>query len=292
MFGRGSIAMGLAATVTLVSLVGCTLRIGETDVFRPPSLEAREDIALRKESELVAEFGATVSHETREFGGIPIALTRAAPQGLAPDAPLLVSCSGNASDRYSTGTTYAAKLLPFGEAVLFDYPGYGDSGGEATVADIEAMADDFIAWVEAEAGERPLVFWGHSLGGFVCSDLAKRSQSVDMVVLETTARNVSEVAKAWKPWWAPVRLRTDEDLARFDTADALADFMGPVVVIGAKHDEVLPVELHRSLARALPSPFASYIEIADANHFSAGFSPKAVAKIEASLAALERAGKS
>ena len=284
MLGRGSIACAASFIALAAILTGCSLQIGEDDVFRPPSHPARADLELRFEDELREDFGAVVSHSRQAFGGIDIALTRVRPKGATDVTPLVVSCSGNASDRYSTGTNYAAKILPFGEAVLWDYPGYGDSGGRATVAQVQQMADAFTDWLEAEAVGRPLILWGHSLGGFICADLAARTDAVDGVILETTARNIDEIAKAWRPWWAPVRFRPVDGLERFDTADALEGVSAPILVIGAGRDEVLPVELHRSLARAIDAPIVSYVEAEAANHASAGFSrttTEAVARLVA-----------
>ena len=272
MLGRGSITCAVCLAAVTAVLTGCSLQIGEDDVFRPPSLPVRADLGLRFEDELHRDFNADVTHTRQGFGGIDLALTRVTPTTATARTPLIVSCSGNASDRYSTGTNYAAKLLPFGEALLWDYPGYGDSGGRATVAQVEQVADEFVEWIAGEAADRPLIFWGHSLGGFICADLASRTEATDAVILETTARNIDEIAKAWRPWWAPVRFRPVDGLERFDTADALAEFDGPILVIGAGRDQVLPVELHRSLARALKAPLVSYVESETANHASAGYS--------------------
>ena len=270
---------GLAVAVALLvaGLSGCVMRIGEGDVFLPPAVaDDRDTLEFDREDELRSEFGATVTHQRLELADTRIAVTRARAADMPDAAPLIVSCSGNASDRPRTGTNYAAKLLPFGEAVLWDYPGYGDSEGTASVAELAAVSDAFALWLSEQAGERPLILWGHSLGGFVCSELARRTDAVDAIILETTARNVDEVAGAWKPWWAPVRLRPDEGLTSFDTANALAGFPGPILVVGAGRDKVLPIELHRSLADAIDAPFVSYLEIPEATHYSAGFDPRTV----------------
>ena len=267
----------LAAATLLLTLPACAMNIGDDQVFMPPSLDsARTGMAFEGEETLATEFDATVTHEIVEFGNTPIAVSRVSAPGSA-SAPLIVSCPGNAADRPRTGTDYASKILPFGEAVIFDYPGYGDSGGTPTATNISRIGKPFMDWAAAQAGSRPLILWGHSLGGFVCAEFASRSDAVDAVILETTARNVGEVGRAWKPWWAPVRLRPTDDLAAYDTADALADFSGPVLILGAGRDGVLPVELHRSLAAALPR--ATYLELEGATHYSAGFDPRTVAAI-------------
>lgn len=277
----------LLASALALAATACTVRIDEGQVFRPPetSPQARAPLALVGEEALADEFGAEVAHSVQRFGGEDIAVTLVtAPGGDGSPRPLILSCSGNASDRPSSGVSYAAKLLPHGDAVLFDYPGYGDSSGTASVEAIERVRPDLMAWVRERAGDRPLVLWGHSLGGFVCAEFARES-GADAVVLETTARNVVEVGRAWRPWWAPVRLRPTPGLARFDTAAALAEFGGPVLILGAGRDRVLPVGLHRSLAEALPD--AQYLEMAEATHYSAGFDPRAVEAVSRLVAQLD-----
>ena len=260
-------------------LAGCSLSIDSTDVFRPQAVPGdRAPLALLGEAELSAETGATFRHEVLELGGQRIAVTEARRPGASA---VFLHCGGNASDRPSEGAFYARKLLPLGDALLWDYPGYGDSAGTPDAASIEAAGGDLLQWAERRAAGRPLILWGHSLGGFVCAQLASRSDAVDAVVLEATARNVDEVAKAWKPWWLPARIRPDASLRTFDTATALKNFPGPVVIIGAERDGVLPVELHRSLADALPE--AEYVEVADGNHYTAGPSPEARAAVERML---------
>ena len=278
---------GMAACLAvLLAASGCKMVISENDVFRPQRVtQDRGPLAMEREDTLRREFAADVSHSLETFGGQPIAVTEITRGG---KDPMLVSCSGNASDRVNSGANYAAKLLPYGDVILFDLPGYGDSPGRPTVDAISGMAPDFVAWVDAKAGERPLIFWGHSLGGFVCAELASQSSAVDAIILETTARNVREVAKAWKPWWAPLRLRPEESLEAFDTAEALSGFPGPVLVIGAGRDSVLPVELHRSLAESIPAPLTRYIELPDATHYSAGFDPGTVKAVEEMVAQISR----
>jgi pimeloyl-ACP methyl ester carboxylesterase len=265
------------------------MTIDEGDVFRPQRVsQDRAPLAMLRETELQTEFGVAPTHSLETFGGLEVAVTRAARSDSGPQTPLILSCSGNASDRVNTGTNYAAKLLPHGDAVLFDYPGYGDSPGAASVANLQTLTPDLVKWIEAQAGDRPLIFWGHSLGGFICAELAAASRGVDAIILETTARNVQEIAKAWKPWWAPVRLRPDPGLMSFDTADALSGFPGPVLIIGAGRDSVLPVKLHRDLASAVAAPLARYIELPEATHYSAGFDPLTVEAVQNLVADLNR----
>ena len=271
---RYKFALGAGAVLILGVGAGLAngLHIDEGVVFQPRPHIPREALTLRGEDQFDA-----VRHERVELGGQTLAIST-----FGPDAgPLLVNCFGNAADRRSSGEQYAGKLAPHGQALLWDYPGYGDSAGKPSVGAIEAAAPELVALIEARAGDRPLIYWGHSLGGFVCSTLAAQSEQADALVLETTAASIRSVAKAWTPEGVPLRVSFDQSLLRFDTPAVLDGFTAPVLVIGAGRDRVLPVELARELAETLEADGLDvrYLELPEANHFAAGFAPRAQAAV-------------
>lgn len=236
--------------------------IDENVVFMPVQRPDRVALSIRGEGDLI-----NITHERAVLGGETIALTTV---GL-DEGPLIVSCFGNASDRYEHGVDYVAKIAPYGQVLLWDYPGYGDSSGAATVEAVERVATALVPLIKARAAGRPILYWGHSLGGFVCSNLAAKTDHVAGLILETTAPSIRSVAAAWTPESIPLRVTFDEDLLRYDIPAALAGLDTAILIIGAGRDRVLPVALSRELADALPN--AAYLEIPMATHFSAGFDP-------------------
>ncbi|RZJ39473.1 MAG: alpha/beta fold hydrolase, partial [Brevundimonas sp.] len=101
--------------------------------------------------------------------------------------PLILFCGGNMFRRAAAGGYRAQVLAPFGDALMFDYPGYGDTAGLDNFANFravgEVVADE--ARRQADAEGRKLIVWGHSLGGIVCAGAAQRAHA-DLLVLETT----------------------------------------------------------------------------------------------------------
>lgn len=187
--------------------------------------------------------------------------------------PLIVHCGGSTAARQDSGTLYGLKLIEFGDALLFDYPGYGDSPGKTSTQSLRAMntaVSDFVK--KGLIDGRPLILWGHSLGGFVCTELLAEFETVDGLVLETSARNAKEVAAVATPWFAKpfVRVVISEEVARFDNVDALAGKDVPILVLGAGQDRTLPVRLSRDLADALTDAGhnVAYFEFENANHIS------------------------
>ena len=118
-------------------LSGCTVSITEREVFQPNEEQRREggtDLALDNEQELPAEVSLTHFRQPVRGGQMAITIAKTSARRL------IVHCGGNASERKSDGVGQLQKLIPFGNALLFDYPGYGDSeGGDGRrLADREA----------------------------------------------------------------------------------------------------------------------------------------------------------
>lgn len=280
--------MRLLASFTLAVLVAaCSIRIDDASVFRPMDHPAPAETVEQLSRWPLGELRAVVPEAEARHGFIDSGETRIAYTLVSKPGehrPLIVYCGGNGSDRFHSGVYFARKTLPWGDVVMFDYPGYGDSPGRASAASLERAAPDISALARELSHDRELVFWGHSLGGFVCSRLVRETPETDGVILEATARNALEIGRAWRPWYAPfVRLSVEDSLARFDVAEALGDFHGPILLLGGGRDRVLPVRLSRSLSEALRThgarvtyvefPLAEHLDIARQPDFPAAASP-------------------
>ena len=212
-----------------------------------------------------------LSHDVLNYGNQQLAITHVARDGAA--RPLVVHCGGNASDRYESGTLYAQKIISFADVLIFDYPGYGDSTGNADAGSLRAANQALADYINGElATRRPLILWGHSLGGFVCAELAGRLWAVDGIILETTATNAEDVTKAVIPWYAKpfIRARVSESLGAYDIVDTLSTASEPILILGAAKDKTLPVKLSRKLSEGLMAAGrdVTYVEFPDANHLS------------------------
>ena len=261
-----------------LSLQGCALRIAENDVFRANEANRRDASApLTLDGESTLPDWVTLGHRRHSTTIGSVAITLAD----APGDRLILHCGGNASDRKSDGVSYLKKLTNFGDVLIFDYPGYGDSQGQPTTPHFEAAVAGVAARARALMQERALsqiIVWGHSLGGFVCSRMAAQlHEKVSHVVLEASARSAQQVAEVWTPWYATpfVSVNIAEGLASYDNAQALSRFGGKVLVLGAGKDRTLPPRLSRRLHDALQvtGADASYREFSKADHFDIGDQP-------------------
>jgi fermentation-respiration switch protein FrsA (DUF1100 family) len=126
--------------------------------------------------------------------------------------------------------------------VLAEYRGYGRSAGRPSE---EAIAEDLRA-LHARLRAHPLVdasrlvYHGRSLGGGAACTLLDRHPP-RALILESTFTSVVDVAGAMG---VPAFLIVD----RFDSAQAVRGYRGPLLVFHGTRDRVIPVEHGRRLA--------------------------------------------
>jgi pimeloyl-ACP methyl ester carboxylesterase len=271
---------------------GCAYNIGEQFFFVPkPAEQLVTDPALMRivGEELITSpaaegdknftpitqprLPATLVKELHPFGkeGRQVAVIHASPANAKAGEPLIVYCGGNASDMINRGVYYVNKLLPWGELLLWDYPGFGHSNGAPWASSFDDVFAEMVPWIDEQAKDRPLVLWGHSIGGLICSRIARTSREVDAIILETTALSPQRLAKD-RTWALPiVDVQVQGDWRSFDIPEMLSAFAGPVMVIGAEEDKTLVVNLAREVDAALKAKGldVTYVEYAGKGHMDA-----------------------
>jgi len=126
---------------------------------------------------------------------------------------------------------------------ILEYPGYGARQGAPTENSLVAAALEGIDLLP-----RRIVLLGESLGSAVaCQAAARRRESVAGLVLLTPFDSLITVAQKHYPVIPSGLILRD----RYESSRALQDFHGPVSVIMAEHDTIVPAESTRRL-------FASY----------------------------------
>lgn len=157
-----------------------------------------------------------------------------------------------------------ARWFPGRTVYLLAYRGYGASDGapaaDAILADALAFFDD----VQARHPGRPVSAIGRSLGSGVASYVASR-RPVDRLALVTPFDSLANVARAHYRW-LPVRWLLRE---RYPAVDWLDAYPGPVLVLRAGRDEVVPARNTDALLERLPRAEAVAIEAAGHNDLQA-----------------------
>lgn len=273
--------VGLVLAAALPLSACLTAQVPEGAFFYPDARVAAEKIRLEPGVDLPASAEAVAV----PYPGGTVGITRVR-TGRA-DAPLILFCGGNLFRRAVYGGNAARKLTLFGDVLMFDYPGYGDTSGTADYAGFHAAGEAVAALArrQADAEGRRVIAWGHSLGGPVCAQAA-RSMNADALVLEATtpsARAAVDDMLGWKR--AVVRVRLAPALAAIDVPAALDGYPGKVVVLEAGRDKTLPPSLSRALARGLEarSVAVERLVFPNADHHDIGDQPDFQARVAAAL---------
>jgi len=152
--------------------------------------------------------------------------------------------AGAASDR----DYYVGALAPLGFRVLLaEYPGYGGRPGKPGEKTFVRDAHETLMMASKQYGG-PLYLLGESLGCGVVAAAAKHSPvPIRGIILITPWDTLRSVAKHRYPW-LPVGLFLRD---AFDSIGNLKTYGGPVAVIGAERDEVIPLRHAQALYDAL-----------------------------------------
>ncbi|MCO5045089.1 MAG: lysophospholipase [Kiritimatiellae bacterium] len=136
---------------------------------------------------------------------------------------------------------------------IFDYRGYGRSGGwitteQGTYRDARAAYEV----VRARYGDQenpPVVAYGSSLGAAIASQLAL-DQPVRAAVFEAGFNNTIDVGK-WLYPWLPVRWIVK---FRYETDRRVAQLHIPKLFAHSREDTLIPIELGQKLFAAAAEP--------------------------------------
>lgn len=184
--------------------------------------------------------------------GTPIHAWWAAPDDWAPARGATLFCHGNAGNVSQWGQGFAGWQARLRTAILlFDYPGYGKSGGRPSEDGCYAATDaayDWLTDVKRVRGE-DVVLLGKSLGCGVATDLAARRPHRSLVLCSAFT-SFPELAQDKYPW-LPCRW-----LARnqFDNLHKIAACRGPVFIAHGTADALIPFAHGQRLFAAAPEP--------------------------------------
>lgn len=146
---------------------------------------------------------------------------------------------------------YALALEARGyRVVLAEYPGYGGRGGELSEDAFIRDGRETARQALTEWGG-PLLIWGESLGAAVAAGVAAdRTLPVAGVALITPWDSLTNLAQSLY-WYLPARWLLRD---RYDSIAYLDVYQGPVAVLAAERDEIIPNRHSQRLYDALPEP--------------------------------------
>lgn len=152
--------------------------------------------------------------------------------------------AGQAVDRHYFVDVFTA--LDKGQAwevFVLEYPGYGARAGSPTEPNLLDAAEAAIASLQ-KVDNRPLFLLGESLGSGVASQMAARHpKEVAGIFLITPFTSMTDIAVRQYPF-LPVRLLLRD---RYESEEALKKYSGPMAVLLAERDSIIPVQFGNRL---------------------------------------------
>lgn len=145
------------------------------------------------------------------------------------------------------------------DVFILEYPGFGERAGSPSQESLFASATEAMGLLKNDG---PVFVLGESLGTGVAAYLAGAfPQAIPGIVLIAPYNNMTDVAQAHMPIF-PVRWLLKD---RFPSETYLKNYHGPVGVLLAGQDEVVPNRFGRKLFDGYLGPKKLW-ELADAGH--------------------------
>jgi pimeloyl-ACP methyl ester carboxylesterase len=160
---------------------------------------------------------------------------------------LIVIFHGNAGAAWNRDY-YVHALGPLGyRVVLAEYPGYGSRPGEMNEGTFVADAKETVKRAQEQFGG-PVYLWGESLGAGVAAAVAADPPvAIEGVIMMTPWDSLPNLAQNLY-WFLPVRYLLRD---KYDSVRNLRSFTGPVAVVIAAHDEIIPRKRSTNLFESL-----------------------------------------
>lgn len=177
-----------------------------------------------------------------------------------PGRPAAIIYFGGNAERIERGRDAFAAWFPGHSVYLVAYRGYGASEGSPRETDL--LADAVAVYDQVRARhEGPIAVVGRSLGSGVASYLASQ-RPVARLALVTPFDSMAAMGAAHYPW-LPVRWLLRD---RYESTRHLSSYQGPVLVIRAGRDTIVPPANTGRLVRSLRSrPTVVVLPAADHN---------------------------
>ncbi len=151
------------------------------------------------------------------------------------------------------------KMLPFAEVgygtFIPEYRGFGNVAGEITQQGLE---QDSLAAVRYLYGQgyknSEIILYGMSLGthmALYAADSLQKSSPFSAVVLEVPFDNITNVVKKTVQIPLPLDYLIKD---KYDNLELAGRLKSPLLLLGARQDRVVPVELAQNLFESAPNP--------------------------------------
>lgn len=168
---------------------------------------------------------------------------------------------GNAGGAKDRGY-FAKPLTALGyRVVLVEYPGFDGRAGDASVTAILSQAPRDFEEIHKAYPAEPVVLMGESFGAGVAAQVAAQQKAkVCGLVAITPWQSLASLAQELMPYF-PVSLLLHQEM---DSKKALLEYGGPVTIVGAVRDTVIPIHHAKKLGASIPE--AQVVMLPESGH--------------------------
>jgi uncharacterized protein len=134
------------------------------------------------------------------------------------------------------------------DVYVMEYPGYGARAGDPNLKSWLAAAEDAFATLPRQ---NPIYVVSESIGAGVAAHLAKaHPNEVAGMVMFVPYDNLASLAQSKMPFLLPYFFLLD----RYHPAEWMKDYRGPVKMVLAEHDEIIPPRFGQRLFSSYEGP--------------------------------------
>lgn len=183
---------------------------------------------------------------------------------------------GNGQNRFAHFVALFWLVQQGYDLVIFDYPGYGTSGGKPTPSNTVESAVESIRYVSQLKPSLPLVVYGHSLGGIVAMRAVWELRSEiepSLLVVDSSFLSYQRIARRvmsqsfWTWCFQPLAYLVLSD--RWAMGQRMGDLLGiEKVIIHSRKDEVIPFDFGEAIFNSASSPKEFWVKESGKHHES------------------------
>ena len=194
-------------------------------------------------------------------------------------------CHGNAGNIGSVAHLAPEFFKRGFNLLLWDYRGYGKSGGHISEKGFYTDARAAFDAAKAMSGKLPILIYGQSLGGAIAANLATE-RPADGLIIEASFSSAADIAARWYPSFPVDRLLS----VSYDSARQVATLEGLPKLIGhSLKDQLIPFQSGRILHASAAAP-VTFALMSGGHNDSSWFTPGEAGneELEAFLASYKR----
>ncbi len=197
-------------------------------------------------------------------------------QNLKKPEGLVVQFHGN-TQNVSSHYRQAAWLSHYGYDVLvWDYRGYGKSGGEAEGEEVWQDTQEVLDYAYQhylKKNHQQFILMGQSMGGGLllwAYDKFPKKKKIDLIILEGAFLSYRQIVleKMQKPWWkkliSPLAYLVVTD--KYSAKKRVHRIMAPTLVIHGSRDQRVPLRFGREVYQKLGTPTKWFWEVPEGIH--------------------------